>query len=181
MVVADSIVESDAVVMVGAITTVAGLVAVRHTLAAKRMVGLMFHLSVACAMGKHIRSVNAQFAVIIGDAAASISRTVFVLPPAAHHLSGELISPGKVLGDEVDSHAPYMVFRWSRRHHLCLCQHGGGHLLQPLHHLVGTQRGGLTVDDKCHGLTGEHDGAVHLAHARNAGQCIVGIIGRIDL
>ena len=130
-------------------------------------------------MGKPVRSVDAQFAMIVDDAAARITRAIFVLSPAAHQLAGELVGPCKVFGHDIDSHAPHMVFRRSRRHHLGLGQHGGRHLAKPLHHFVGTQRGGFAVDDERHGPAGEHDGAAHLAHAGNAGQCIVGIVGWI--
>ena len=74
-----------------------------------------------------------------------------------------------------------MVFRRSRWHHLCLGKHGCRHLLQPLYHLIGTQCSSLAVDDEGHHPTREHDGAVHLAQPRNTGQCIVCIVGRIEL
>ena len=72
-----------------------------------------------------------------------------------------------------------MIFRRSRWHYLGLGQHRGGHRFQSLHHFVGTQRGGFAVDDERHGPTREHDGTAHLAHAWNAGQRIVGIVGWI--
>ncbi len=84
---ADGIVHTDMVLMVDAVAAVAGLVAVGHALAIKRMVGLVLHLPVASAVGEHVRCVYAQFTVIIDDAATRISSTVLVLSPTAHQLS----------------------------------------------------------------------------------------------
>ena len=181
VVVADGIVHAEAVVVVGAVTAIAGLVAVGNALITQWMVGLMLHLSIAGAIGKLIRGVDAYLTLIVYDATTGIARAVFVLPPAGRQLTGELVGSGKVFRHDVDGHAPHMVFRRSRRHHLGLGQHGGGHLAQPLHHLVGTQRGRLAVDDERHGLAGEHDGAVRLAHTGDAGQRVIGIVGRIQL
>ena len=74
-----------------------------------------------------------------------------------------------------------MIFRRSRRHNLGLGKHSGRHLFESLHHLFSTERRGFTIDDKCHGLPREHDVAIHFTHTRNVGQCIVGIVGRINL
>ena len=74
-----------------------------------------------------------------------------------------------------------MVFRWSGWHHLGFGQHGSGHLLQALYYFVSTECRRLAVDDECHRLSTKHNVAVHLAHAGNAGQRVVGIVGWIQL
>ena len=54
VVVADGLDKGDAVVVVGAVAAVAGLVAVGYALVAERMLGLMLHLAVARAIGVSI-------------------------------------------------------------------------------------------------------------------------------
>ena len=74
-----------------------------------------------------------------------------------------------------------MIFCRCRRHHFGLGQHGSGHLFKPFHHLVGTQRGGLAVDDERHGPTREHNAAIHLTYSWDVCKRIVGIVGWIQL
>ena len=51
------------------------------------MVGLMLHPTVTLAIGVGVGCVDAQFAVIIDDAATCIARTIFALAPTGHQLS----------------------------------------------------------------------------------------------
>ena len=87
VVVGDSIVHPNAIFVVDTVAAVGGFVTVSRTLLSKWMVSLMLHLPVTRSIGIGVRRVYSQFAMIIDDASARITRSIFVLSPTAHQLS----------------------------------------------------------------------------------------------